>query len=327
MGTGCAIGNCRRRPLPATRVPLVIVGGGIAGLSAAWRLQQRGFRDFVLLEMEREAGGNARSGQQRRHRVSLGRALRAGPGRTRRWCASCSRSSACSTTAGGTTPSVPRAARAAVPARPLASRLRAAGGTDRTRPRSRHAFRGTGWRRLRAAGHSPCRWATRWPPRRLTAISMAQWLTAGGPRFALAALVGRLRVPRRLRRTADRHGGVGRNPLLRVARASRKLGPLTWPEGNGWITRRLLAMAGDRVKTGPGSHARDARGQALGGLHARGPLDGRGRDFCRALVSGGASDRRGAGDARLPGTRPGSPPTSRSIAGRRNAACPSRGTT
>ena len=47
---------------PATRVPVVIVGGGIAGLSAAWRLIRRGFHDFVLLEMEPEAGGNARSG-------------------------------------------------------------------------------------------------------------------------------------------------------------------------------------------------------------------------------------------------------------------------
>jgi glycine/D-amino acid oxidase-like deaminating enzyme len=44
------------------KVPLVIVGGGIAGLSAAWRLDKRGFRDFVLLELENEAGGNARSG-------------------------------------------------------------------------------------------------------------------------------------------------------------------------------------------------------------------------------------------------------------------------
>jgi glycine/D-amino acid oxidase-like deaminating enzyme len=43
--------------------PIVIVGGGMAGLSAAWRLQKRGFRDFVLLEMEREAGGNSRWGE------------------------------------------------------------------------------------------------------------------------------------------------------------------------------------------------------------------------------------------------------------------------
>ena len=42
-------------PMPAprrtTRVPVVIVGGGIAGLSAAWQLDRRGFHDFVLLEL------------------------------------------------------------------------------------------------------------------------------------------------------------------------------------------------------------------------------------------------------------------------------------
>ena len=41
----------------------VIVGGGIAGLSAAWRLRKRGFTDFVLLEMNAEPGGNARWSQ------------------------------------------------------------------------------------------------------------------------------------------------------------------------------------------------------------------------------------------------------------------------
>jgi hypothetical protein len=45
------------------RVPVVIVGGGIAGLSAAWRLQKRGFDRFVVLEMSGQAGGNSRSGQ------------------------------------------------------------------------------------------------------------------------------------------------------------------------------------------------------------------------------------------------------------------------
>jgi hypothetical protein len=50
-------------PSRTERVPLVIVGGGISGLSAAWRLHKRGFRDFVLLEMNDSAGGNARSGE------------------------------------------------------------------------------------------------------------------------------------------------------------------------------------------------------------------------------------------------------------------------
>jgi phytoene dehydrogenase-like protein len=45
------------------RVPLVIVGGGVAGLSAAWRLDKRGFRDFLVLEMEPRAGGNSRWGE------------------------------------------------------------------------------------------------------------------------------------------------------------------------------------------------------------------------------------------------------------------------
>ncbi|MCC6585181.1 MAG: FAD-dependent oxidoreductase [Bryobacterales bacterium] len=45
------------------RVPLVIVGAGIAGLSAAWHLDKRGFRDFVLLEMDRQAGGNSKWGE------------------------------------------------------------------------------------------------------------------------------------------------------------------------------------------------------------------------------------------------------------------------
>jgi predicted NAD/FAD-dependent oxidoreductase len=42
---------------------LVIVGGGIAGLSAAWRLHKRRFTDFVLLEMNEQAGGNSRWGE------------------------------------------------------------------------------------------------------------------------------------------------------------------------------------------------------------------------------------------------------------------------
>ena len=50
-------------PRAERQSPIVIVGGGIAGLSAAWQLDRRGFRDFVVLEMEPDAGGNARAGQ------------------------------------------------------------------------------------------------------------------------------------------------------------------------------------------------------------------------------------------------------------------------
>ncbi len=51
------------RPARQKRLPLVIVGGGMSGLLAAWRLEKRGFRDFVILEMEKQAGGVSRWGE------------------------------------------------------------------------------------------------------------------------------------------------------------------------------------------------------------------------------------------------------------------------
>lgn len=45
------------------RKKLLIVGGGIAGLSAAWWLKKQGFDDFALLELEKEAGGNSTWGK------------------------------------------------------------------------------------------------------------------------------------------------------------------------------------------------------------------------------------------------------------------------
>ncbi len=65
VGTGHKLRDRTSQPYPkqTVRTPIVIVGGGIAGLSAAWRLHQKGFRDFTLLEMEPEAGGNSRWGQ------------------------------------------------------------------------------------------------------------------------------------------------------------------------------------------------------------------------------------------------------------------------
>lgn len=49
-------------PGESQRHRVVIVGAGISGLAAAWRLSRAGFRDFRVLELEREPGGNARYG-------------------------------------------------------------------------------------------------------------------------------------------------------------------------------------------------------------------------------------------------------------------------
>ncbi|HVF29601.1 MAG TPA: FAD-dependent oxidoreductase [Pyrinomonadaceae bacterium] len=43
-------------------VDVAIVGGGVAGLTAAWKLSKEGVHDFVLLELERDVGGTSQSG-------------------------------------------------------------------------------------------------------------------------------------------------------------------------------------------------------------------------------------------------------------------------
>lgn len=68
-GPGFSLGHRLRdgtgfpEPTSSERIPVVIVGGGVAGLSAGWRLHKSGFADFALLEMESEPGGNARAGR------------------------------------------------------------------------------------------------------------------------------------------------------------------------------------------------------------------------------------------------------------------------
>jgi glycine/D-amino acid oxidase-like deaminating enzyme len=52
----------RPRVEPREDTGVAIVGGGMAGLSAAWALTRAGYRDFVLLELEDEAGGTSLSG-------------------------------------------------------------------------------------------------------------------------------------------------------------------------------------------------------------------------------------------------------------------------
>jgi len=44
------------------RADVVVVGGGVAGLSAAWKLDKSGAKDFVLLELDDALGGTAQSG-------------------------------------------------------------------------------------------------------------------------------------------------------------------------------------------------------------------------------------------------------------------------
>ena len=68
VGASDRIGHRLRDQPPAQAqswqpVGVVIVGAGVAGLAAAWRLARAGLDDFVVLELEAAPGGTARSGR------------------------------------------------------------------------------------------------------------------------------------------------------------------------------------------------------------------------------------------------------------------------
>lgn len=69
VGASDRVGHALRdglRPEPESweGAGVVIVGGGVAGLAAAWRFLRAGFEDFVLLELEEAPGGTARYGEE-----------------------------------------------------------------------------------------------------------------------------------------------------------------------------------------------------------------------------------------------------------------------
>jgi monoamine oxidase len=69
IGASAAVGHLLRdgglkgAPEPAGVTDVVIVGGGISGLSAARWLKKQGVDHFVLFDLEKQTGGNAASGE------------------------------------------------------------------------------------------------------------------------------------------------------------------------------------------------------------------------------------------------------------------------
>lgn len=68
IGASASIGHLLRDktfppPTETTHKKVVIIGGGVSGLSAARHLRRQGIEDFILFDLEKEAGGNAAHGQ------------------------------------------------------------------------------------------------------------------------------------------------------------------------------------------------------------------------------------------------------------------------
>ena len=248
------------------KYPVVIVGGGIAGLSAAWRLRKRGFSDFVLLEMNPQAGGNARWGENEitaypwaAHYVpvpgpkaefvrelfeDLG-VLKNGQWEERYLCfAPQERLFLFGRWQDGIEPAVgltPADREQFQRLEDLFAKYRASG--DFTIPLE--------------LGRSP-RFAD------LDCISFADWLQQQGCNSRLVAWYMNYAC-------RDDYGALAKDTSAWAgihyfsSREAEEKGPLTWPEGNGWITRRLLELVGQHVRTNQMVHriAESKRGVSI----------------------------------------------------------------
>ena len=241
-GTARAAGETRR-------IPIAIVGGGMAGLSAGWQLDRHGFHDFVILELEKSAGGNSRWGENeitaypwaahyvpvpnreatfvRELFTELG-VMKDGQWEERYLCFS--------------------------PQERLFQHGEWRSGIepmDALGPQARDDFRRfddliDAARKSRQFTIPMELGVRRDSP--LDRQSMAQWLDAHD-----------LRSPE-LRWYADyacrddfgalaAHTSAWAGVHYFASREHEEQGPLTWPEGNGWIARRLIAKMGQRIVT------------------------------------------------------------------------------
>lgn len=232
------------------RTPIVIVGGGISGLSAAWRLKKRGFEDFVLLEMNEQAGGNARSGENE---------ITAYP-----WAAHY----------------VPVPGTQAAYVRELFTDLGvlkngqweerylvfapqerlflygrwqdgiepAVGLTQKDREQFQRLEESFTKYRTSGAFTVPLEVGRSNQFAALDQISFADWLKGNG--FDSRLLNWYMNYACR-----DDYGALAGDTSAFAgihyfsSREAEEKGPLTWPEGNGWITKRLLERVGDKVRT------------------------------------------------------------------------------
>ena len=253
-----------RAAFPApTRVEkhaIAIVGGGIAGLSAAWRLQKRGATDFVVIEMNRQAGGNARWGENdvtaypwgahyvpvpgtkatyvRELFEDLG-VLKDGAWEERYLCqAPQERLFLFGRWQEGIEPAV------------------GVGDRDRDQfERLEDLFA-----EFRASGRFtiPMELGLSESTEPLDRISFADWLRARGvdSRPLLWYMDYACRDDYGAR-AADVSAWAGIHYF--ASREAEEKGPLTWPEGNGWIVRRLLERVGSHVRAGEVVHRVEPR--------------------------------------------------------------------
>jgi phytoene dehydrogenase-like protein len=76
-GANSSVGHLLRKAMQATSSDLVekevvIIGAGVAGLAAAWKLKRAGIEDFLVIELDEYPGGNAAWGENEVSRYPWG---------------------------------------------------------------------------------------------------------------------------------------------------------------------------------------------------------------------------------------------------------------
>ena len=249
-----------------TRV--LILGGGVAGLSAARALRLRGMQDFALLELEDSAGGNSRGGQVNGIACPLGAHYLPVPGdgahdlqdlleefgvRQRvsgRWlyderhlCHSPQeRLFIHGQWQDGLLP-VQDMDAATLADYPRFARLvqQAAAQAKFTLPLSKSPL---------AQAHRALDAMTfeAWLNQQQLASPALRWYLDYCCRDDYGAGLASVSAWAGIHYFASRHGFHA--PGTEVSAEEREAGVLTWPEGNGWLTQRLAAPLGERLHTG-----------------------------------------------------------------------------
>src|SRR5262249_43551850 len=230
---------------------LVIVGGGIAGLSAAWWMRRHGFKDFVLLEMNEQAGGNARWGENEITAYPWAAHYVPVPGAK----AVCLRELFADL---GVLKENGQWEERFLVFRPQERLFSYGRWQDGIEPEigltakdreqfQRLAARFSEYRRS-GAFTIPLELGFSQRFAKLDRISFADWLRGEG--FESRLLNWYMNYACR-----DDYGALAKDTSAWAgihyfaSREAEEKGPLTWPEGNGWITRRLLERVAQHVRT------------------------------------------------------------------------------
>lgn len=238
--------------VPARHVksPVVIVGGGVAGLSAGWWLARHGFHDFVILEMEAQPGGNSRWGEGEAGAYPWAAHYVPVPGRGAALVRELFKELGLLLPNG----EFEEAHLCHSPQERLFLHGRWQDGLEpeigATR-RDHEEYKRFNQRMAEFAASGEFRIPRDSGARRrldLDAMTMSEWLASEG--FGSEYL--RWYADYACRddyggRAADVSAWAGIH-YFAARRESEEKGPLTWPEGNGWIVRRLLKRLGERVR-------------------------------------------------------------------------------